>query len=113
MKKVMIPADERPMVEVTLRIPADVMAKLDRLACAKGMSGHSALIRYYVGKCLREDHALAEALEAAERLETALKALDLSPDQVEGIRAAVRGGLPGPISRGTGESMDCGDALGA
>jgi hypothetical protein len=106
MKKAMIPADERPTVEVTLRIPADVMAKLDGLAYAKGMSGHSALIRYYVDKCLRDDHAVTAALETAERLEAALESMNLNPDQMERIRSVVRDGLFGPIPEPPVETFD-------
>ena len=46
---------KRPMVSITLRMPADVVADLKQIAPAKGMTGYQALIRAYVGQCLRED----------------------------------------------------------
>lgn len=46
---------KRPMVSITLRMPADLVADLKQIAPAKGMTGYQALIRAYVGHCLRED----------------------------------------------------------
>lgn len=46
---------KRPMVSITLRMPADVVGDLKQIAPAKGMTGYQALIRAYVGRCLRED----------------------------------------------------------
>jgi hypothetical protein len=46
---------KRPMVSITLRMPADVVADLKQIAPAKGMTGYQALIRAYVGQSLRED----------------------------------------------------------
>lgn len=46
---------KRPMVSITLRMPADLVADLKQFAPAKGMTGYQALIRAYVGQCLRED----------------------------------------------------------
>jgi len=43
------------MVSITLRMPADLVADLKQIAPAKGMTGYQALIRAYVGQCLRED----------------------------------------------------------
>lgn len=48
-------AKNRPMVPVTLRMPADVIEDLKRVAPRKGFSGYQALIRAYVGAGLRED----------------------------------------------------------
>jgi hypothetical protein len=57
------PAKDRPMVPVTLRMPADGVEDLKRIAPWKGFSGYQALIRAYVGAGLRED-------EDRERYET-------------------------------------------
>ena len=48
-------AKHRPMVPVTLRMPADVIEDLKRVAPRKGFSGYQALVRAYVGAGLRED----------------------------------------------------------
>lgn len=48
-------AKHRPMVPVTLRMPADVIEDLKRIAPRKGFSGYQALIRAYVGAGLRDD----------------------------------------------------------
>lgn len=48
-------AKDRPMVSVTLRMPADVVEDLKRVAPLRGFSGYQALLRAYVGIGLRED----------------------------------------------------------
>ena len=48
-------AKNRPMVPVTLRMPADVIEDLKRVAPRKGYSGYQALVRAYVGAGLRDD----------------------------------------------------------
>ena len=48
-------AKNRPMVPVTLRMPADVIEDLKRVAPRKGFGGYQALVRAYVGAGLRED----------------------------------------------------------
>lgn len=48
-------AKNRPMVPVTLRMPADVIEDLKRVAPRKGFNGYQALVRAYVGAGLRED----------------------------------------------------------
>lgn len=50
----------RPMVSVTLRMPADVVEDLKKIAPLKGISGYQPLIRAYVGKGLRKDIKLLE-----------------------------------------------------
>lgn len=45
----------RPMTSVTLRMPADVIEDLKRVAPRRGFSGYQPLIRAYVGQGLRED----------------------------------------------------------
>ena len=46
---------DRPMVSVTLRMPADVVEDLKNVAPARGFSGYQPLMRAYVGQGLRED----------------------------------------------------------
>jgi len=45
----------RPMTAVTLRMPADVIEDLKRIAPLLGFSGYQPLIRSYVGQSLRDD----------------------------------------------------------
>ncbi len=45
----------RPMTAVTLRMPADVIEDLKRIAPLLGFSGYQPLIRSYVGQGLRDD----------------------------------------------------------
>ena len=45
----------RPMTAVTLRMPADVIEDLKRVAPLLGFSGYQPLIRSYVGQGLRDD----------------------------------------------------------
>jgi hypothetical protein len=46
---------DRGMVSVTLEIPADVLADLERLASLRGSSNAAALMRAYIGQELRQD----------------------------------------------------------
>ncbi len=70
MKKTMIPTQNRPLTEISLRVPVDVLEKLEKLASAKGMSGYRALIRYYIGSGLREDLHLERQIESADHAES-------------------------------------------
>ncbi len=51
---------KRPMASVTLRMPADLIDDLKRIAPAKGFTGYQALIRAYVGEGIREDMELLD-----------------------------------------------------
>jgi hypothetical protein len=93
MKKTMIPTKDRPTTMISLRIPVDVVEKLKRIAPAKGMSGYQALIKYYVGKGLREDLDLVRQVEYAERLESTLTRLGLKADQINEVWEALQGHL--------------------
>ena len=55
MKKIMIPTADREVTTVSISMPKDVVDDLEQMAIQRGMSSHKALIRYYVGKGLRED----------------------------------------------------------
>ncbi len=48
-------AKDRPMLSITLRMPADVVADMKRIAPLKGFSGYQTLMRSYVGAGLRDD----------------------------------------------------------
>jgi hypothetical protein len=94
MKKKMIPTKHRPTTMISLRIPVDVLEKLKKIAPAKGMSGYQALIKYYLGKCLREDFELVRQMESAEKLESTLAKLGLKADQIDEVWKALGGCVP-------------------
>jgi hypothetical protein len=94
MKKTMIPVKDRPTTMISLRIPVDVLEKLKKIAPVKGMSGYQALIKFYVGKGLREDFELVRQMESTERLESTLTKLGLRADQIDEVWEALRGFLP-------------------
>ena len=43
------------MTAISMQFPADVIEDLERVAPLRGMTGHQALIRAYVGQGLRVD----------------------------------------------------------
>ena len=45
----------RPMTSITIRMPADVLRDLKRVAPLLGFSGYQPLIRAYIGQGLRRD----------------------------------------------------------
>jgi hypothetical protein len=50
----------RPMTEITLSIPVDVVEDLKRVAIKLGFSDYLPLIRAYIGQSLRKDLELLE-----------------------------------------------------
>ncbi len=100
MKKMMIPTKHRPTTMISLRIPLDVLEKLKKIAPAKGMSGYQALIKYYLGKCLREDFELVRQMESAEKLESTLAKLGLRSDQIDEVWKAIGGCVPAKSKQG-------------
>ena len=94
MKKKMIPTKDRPSTMISLRVPVDVLDKLKKIAPAKGMSGYQALMKYYVGKGLREDLELVRQVESAEKLESTLTKFGLRADQIDEVWEALGGQMP-------------------
>jgi hypothetical protein len=94
MKKKMTPTKDRPTTMISLRIPVDVLEKLKKIAPAKGMSGYQALMKYYVGKGLREDLPLVRQVESAEKLESTLTRLGLKADQIDEVWEALGSHVP-------------------
>lgn len=101
MKKTMIPTKDRPTTMISLRIPVDVLEKLKKIAPVKGMSGYQALIKFYVGKGLREDFELVRQMESTERLESTLAKLGLKADQINEVWEALSGFLPPKARQGS------------
>jgi hypothetical protein len=50
----------RPMTEITLKIPSDVLEDLKRVALKLGFTDYQPLIKAYIGQCLRKDLELLE-----------------------------------------------------
>lgn len=74
-------AKNRPMTTITLRMPADVIEDLKRVAPHRGFTGYQPLIRAYVGQGLRED---LEALESKPEVTKLVSSL-----RKQGVREAV------------------------
>jgi hypothetical protein len=55
MKKRMIPSVERDKEVITLTLPKDVIVKMEAITLEKGMRNYKDLIRFYIGKGLRDD----------------------------------------------------------
>ena len=54
---------DRPLTSITLNIPEDVFDDLKKIAPIKGVGSVEALIRLYIGRCLREDLELIDNLD--------------------------------------------------
>jgi hypothetical protein len=48
---------DRPMISITLRIPADVVESMKAIAPQRGFSGYQALLKAYLSDGLRRDEA--------------------------------------------------------
>ncbi len=67
--------NDRPKRAVTIEMPADVVEDLERVAASKGMSGHHELIRYYVGRALKEDLSTEDSRDTSPDLDRLLAVL--------------------------------------
>lgn len=65
-------AKDRKSVELSLRIPEDVIEDLQRIAPQLGFSNSEALIRAYIGKGLRND---LERFEQTPEVSTLIESL--------------------------------------
>ena len=63
---------DRPMISITLRIPADVVESMKTIAPQRGFSGYQALLKSYLSEGLRRDEA-QYMLSKEARLIAALK----------------------------------------
>lgn len=70
---------DRPMISITMRIPADVVESLKEIAPHKGFSGYQALLKSYIGEGLRRDEAQYH-FGASARLIEALKKRGVSEE---------------------------------
>lgn len=85
---------DRPMTTISMRLPEDVIKELKRMAPMLGMNGYQPLIRFYIGKGMRE--SLVELHGSQwERLADVLHKRGMDDEQVADIIAEARTGTPG------------------
>lgn len=82
---------DRPMVSVTLRMPADVIDDLKRIAPLLGISGYQPLMRAYIGQSLRKDLERLEN-DTVSGLVSSLKRRGVSDSLIEEALAEVAHG---------------------
>ncbi|MDO9048129.1 MAG: hypothetical protein Q7U66_10375 [Methylobacter sp.] len=73
---------DRPMISITLRIPADVVESMKTIAPQRGFSGYQALLKSYLSDGLRRDEAQF-MLSKEARLIAALKKRGVSESLIE------------------------------
>ena len=84
---------DRPMTTISMRLPEDVINELKRIAPMLGMNGYQPLIRFYVGKGMRD--SLSELHGSQwEKLAEILQQRGLNEEQVAEIIAEARSGTP-------------------
>ncbi len=66
MKKKIPLTQDRPMTNISIRMPVDLIATLKKLAPLKEMSGYQSLIKYYIGQGLLNDNHLVSRIEEEE-----------------------------------------------
>ncbi|MBI5625944.1 MAG: hypothetical protein HY935_01900 [Nitrosomonadales bacterium] len=50
-------AKDRPLISITVRMPADVVDSMKEIAPQRGFSGYQSLMKSYIGEGLRRDEA--------------------------------------------------------
>lgn len=73
---------DRPMISITLRIPADVVESMKMIAPQRGFSGYQTLLKSYLSDGLRRDEAQF-MLSKEARLIAALKKRGVSASLIE------------------------------
>jgi hypothetical protein len=82
---------DRPMTTISMRLPEDVIDDLKRIAPMLGMNGYQPLIRFYIGKGMRE--SLTELHGSQwEKLADILRQRGMDEAQVAEIIAEARTG---------------------
>ena len=75
---------DRPMVQISIRMPQDVLDDLKMVAEILSFPGYQPLIRFYIGQALRKDLEKIESVHASELI-TSLKKHGLTEDQIREI----------------------------
>lgn len=79
----------RPSKPVTIHIPADALASLEKIAANRDMSVE-ALLKLYVGQSMRQDLAKLSADRVMEKTEQVLRQHIRSNDEVSAILKEIR-----------------------
>jgi hypothetical protein len=79
----------RPSEDVTLRIPLDALASIDRIAAARDMS-REALMKFYIGQGLRQDLAKQYGERVLEKTAQVLTKHLQSEEEVSAILREIR-----------------------
>jgi hypothetical protein len=74
---------DRPMVAISLRIPADVLADLKRVAPTLGFTGYQPLMKAYIGQGLREHLAKLEATDSLHQFAQNLRQRGVDEQVIE------------------------------
>lgn len=82
---------DRPMTTISMRLPEDVIDDLKKIAPMLGMSGYQPLIRFFIGKGLRESMVELHGSQW-ERLADVLRQRGMDDDQVADVIAEARNG---------------------
>lgn len=79
----------RPSEDVTLRIPIDALASIDRIAAARDMT-REALMKFYIGQGLRQDLAKQYGERVLEKTAQVLSKHIQSEEEVSAILREIR-----------------------
>jgi hypothetical protein len=79
----------RPSKPVTIHIPADTLASLEKIAANRDMSVE-ALLKLYIGQSMRQDLAKLSADRVLEKTEQVLKQHIRSKETVSAILKEIR-----------------------
>ena len=72
------------MVQISIRMPEDVIDDLKMVAEVLGFAGYQALVRFYIGQGLRKDLEKVESVKAPELI-SALKKRGLTESQIREV----------------------------
>lgn len=81
---------DRPMTNISLRIPEDVVEDLKRIAPVLGFSGYQPLIRAYIGQGLRADLARLEDNQTMTDFVASLRRHGVDDDVIASAMADVQ-----------------------
>jgi hypothetical protein len=84
---------DRPATSVTINLPEDVLADLERVAVHLGLTNAHALIRAYVGQGLRADLERLESTPEVTGLITSLQRQGVAEEVIATAVAEAKGQL--------------------
>jgi hypothetical protein len=108
MKKKILLTKDRPMTNISMRMPVDLIETLKRVAPLRELSGYQSLIKYYIGQGLLNDNDLVSQIEEEEstrldaaEVEDAFERIALDRKKIDDFWNAV-GKTPPPKRRAGG-----------